>query len=118
MSNKDKENLINAGVDLDDALPRFMDSDIIYCRFLKLFLIDQSFAKLQNSIESGDLKDAYSHAHTLKGVASNLSFSKLIKTLMPIHNCLKDGVNKDYTQDIAKLSDQYNKLVKIIKVIE
>ena len=41
MSNKDKENLINAGVDLDDALPRFMVSDIIYCRFLKLFLIDQ-----------------------------------------------------------------------------
>ena len=55
MSSEDKERLINAGVDMPDALARFMDNEMLYGKFLKLFLADTSFSHLLSSILHKDL---------------------------------------------------------------
>ncbi len=115
MSSEDKERLINAGVDMPDALARFMDNEMLYGKFLKLFLADTSFSNLRESILNKDLKTAYSFAHTLKGVASNLSFRNLIDALMPIHNSLKEEILKDYSFELSVLNQRYDEITDIIK---
>lgn len=118
MSYKIKLQLIEAGVEINEALSRFMESDELYFKFLKMFINDNSFDNMKEALSSGDIKKAYSHAHTLKGVASNLSFNRFIDCLLPIHNSLKDGVNKDYTEEINSLNKEYAELVTIIKEIK
>ena len=118
MSNNVKKQLVEAGVEIDEALSRFMDSDMLYFKFLKLFLNDKSYSNLNDAIAKGDIGNAYVYAHTLKGVTSNLSFNRFLEALMPMHNSLKDGISKDYSNDLKILEDQYNELVKIINEID
>ena len=46
-------------------------------KFAGKFLEDQSYAQLRQAMEAGSHEDAFRAAHTLKGVAANLSFARL-----------------------------------------
>lgn len=46
-------------------------------KFVRKFLDDQSYAELIAAMAAGDHDVAFRAAHTLKGVAANLSFTKL-----------------------------------------
>ena len=46
-------------------------------KFVRKFLDDQSYAELNASLAAGNHDVAFRAAHTLKGVAANLSFTKL-----------------------------------------
>ena len=60
------------GESLNEVLERLrMESRI--AKYLKLFLSDPSFEELKNAFASQDAKTAFRAAHTLKGVAANLS---------------------------------------------
>lgn len=46
-------------------------------KFALKFLDDQSYAQLCQAMAAGNCADAFRAAHTLKGVAANLSFTRL-----------------------------------------
>ena len=46
-------------------------------KFVRKFLDDQSYTELTAAMAAGDHDVAFREAHTLKGVAANLSFTKL-----------------------------------------
>ena len=46
-------------------------------KFVRKFLDDQSYAQITAAMEAGNHDDAFRAAHTLKGVAANLSFTRL-----------------------------------------
>ena len=46
-------------------------------KFARKFLDDQSYAELTAAMAAGDREVAFRAAHTLKGVAANLSFTRL-----------------------------------------
>lgn len=52
-------------------------SDRLIEKFLGKFLSDGSFALLEQSLQSGDLAEAFRAAHTLKGVCQNLGMDRL-----------------------------------------
>ena len=72
-----KDRLVAAGIDVDDALERFMGSEALFIRFLNKFLSDPNFEKLQAAIEGNRPEDALAAAHTLKGICGNLSMQVL-----------------------------------------
>lgn len=46
-------------------------------KFVLLFLKDQSYTLFQESMQSGNVEEAFRAIHTLKGVCMNLSFDAL-----------------------------------------
>lgn len=86
-----KELLKAAGVDYDGALARFMGNEGLLTRFLKKFLDDPNFLDLQGAMERGDAEAAFRAAHTLKGVAGNLSLSELYDNAAKIAEALRGG---------------------------
>lgn len=77
----------------EDALSRLMNDTLIE-KFLKKFLNDDSFQKLEMAIEAKDYHEAFVAAHTLKGVSLNLSLSKLSASASEITEYLRDCENK------------------------
>ena len=77
-----KERLTAAGIDVDDALGRFMGNEALLERFLTKFLADGNYAALSAAVAAGDSAGALTASHTLKGVCGNLSMSELFRLLI------------------------------------
>ncbi|OUQ15409.1 hypothetical protein B5E84_15035 [Lachnoclostridium sp. An14] len=72
-----KIRLKEAGINVEEALSRFMDNEMLLERFLNKFLTDGSFALLKEAMASGDRDTQLRASHTLKGVCGNLSITRL-----------------------------------------
>ena len=75
MDEAKKRRLVEAGVDVDGALARLMQNEGLLTRLLRAFLQDTNFDQLQQALAARDGKAAFAAAHTLKGVAGNLSLN-------------------------------------------
>lgn len=69
MDENKKERLAEAGIDVENALERFMGNEGLLERFLKKFLNDQNFSKLTVAIGEKKEQEALAASHTLKGYA-------------------------------------------------
>lgn len=72
------------GGDYETTIARFMNSEQSYLRFLEMFFADDSFSKLGEALEAGDLKAAFEAAHTLKGVSGNMGLTPLYDSVCAI----------------------------------
>ncbi len=91
----------------EEVLGRFRTEERIL-KFMGLFLKDDSFSNLTKALEQNNLEEAFRAAHTLKGISSNLSFTRLYrsshgltellraKTPSPEITALFAEVKKDY----------------------
>lgn len=73
----DKKILIDAGIDVEKAIMRFMGNEGLYAKMLKKFLDDANYENLVNAISEKNDDDALVASHTLKGLCGNLSMDKL-----------------------------------------
>ena len=78
------------GESYDDVLSRF-GSEMLTEKLVSAYAKDGTFASLEKAVETGDVKAAFLYAHTLKGVAANLGFSKLAKTASEMTEILRKG---------------------------
>ena len=76
--------LVKSGIDFNQGLRRFNNNRAMYESFLLAFLKDENFAELCTAIERHDVKAAFQYAHSLKGIAGNLSMQKLYAALNPL----------------------------------
>ena len=65
------------GCDVEEALERFVNDQELYCTCFSMFLADDSFNALKQSVECGNCKASFEACHTLKGVAGNLGAGPL-----------------------------------------
>lgn len=85
-------------------------------KFSRKFLDDPSYAELIAAAAAGDRDTAFRAAHTLKGVAANLSFSRLCAsadqltellrhadTIPPEAASLLEAVTRDYEATVAAI---------------
>lgn len=71
------EELAPYGIDYVDAMDRFEGNAALYERLALKYLADTHFAGLVAALEVRDFDEAYNQAHSLKGVAGNLSLRPL-----------------------------------------
>ena len=83
--------LQSAGIDLEDALARFMGSEELLLKFLLLFPEDENYAILKGAMENNDLSQAFRAAHSLKGVTGNLSMGPLFRAVCELVEVLRQG---------------------------
>ena len=99
--------------DYEEVLSRLY-SEALVKKFVGKFLADQSFQQLESSLNAEDYDEAFRAAHTLKGVAQNLSFTKLYHSSHEITEALRtkdyalaarllDPVSRDYEQTVAAI---------------
>ena len=85
------EALKSFGIDYVGALARFGGNAGLYERLALKFLDDTHFAALEQALAGGDVDTAVREAHTLKGVAGNLSFAALYEAASKVNAALREG---------------------------
>ena len=113
MDDQIRAGLAAAGVDVDEALERFMGSEAMLERFLKKFPADRGFAALTAALEEGDREGAVSAAHTLKGLCGNLSIKPLFAGFERQVALMRAG-DWDAAAMMPQLIEDYNRAVEAI----
>lgn len=78
-------------IDVDDALKRVGGNMELLKKLLKHFLASTQLEPLEQALCRGDTEEATRLAHTLKGVAANLSLIKLRDISIELEHHIKNG---------------------------
>lgn len=100
-------------LDEEDALKRLGGNKGLYLKLLKSFLGDGSFGNLQQALADGDQEKAKMAAHTLKGLAANLSLTVLSSEAAKVDGMLKESLIS--LQELGALEDARRKTVSAIE---
>lgn len=103
-----------AGGDFAEIMKRFC-TEAMVTKFALKFLNDPTFDTLISDLEKGDYEASFRGAHTLKGVAMNLSFTELCSVSAELTELLRPLQPVDTTNIIERLTVSYNKVIDAIK---
>ena len=76
-------------VDFADGVKRVMNNTKLYVKLLTKFRNDTKFDKLEAALAAGNFETAQGEAHTIKGVAANLSLAELYKQTLELETQIK-----------------------------
>ena len=114
------------GADYQEVLGRLYNETMI-CKFVRMFLQDDSFQILEEALRRGDVKKAleaqdaptaFRAAHTLKGVCQNLGFSNLYAPAYTLTETLRAGQLEGTQEQFAKVAEQYKRTVDAIRALD
>jgi len=91
MLSEEKLARLNEYVDTEEALKRLMGSKAVFKKVLATYKNNSYAEKLIEDHNKGDIEEAVNSAHTLKGVAANLSLKKIHELSVKIEASLKSG---------------------------
>lgn len=78
------------------------------------YLYDSSFDKLKAAYQSGNCKEAFEGAHTMKGFVSNLGINEIYHLLIPMVEKLRvQDLNLD--AEMNQLETLYRETYKVIE---
>ena len=105
MTEEFKSELKEAGVDLEDAVTRFVGREEIYEQFLYRFTDDKNLMQLEEYLAMDDINSAFKKAHTLKGLTGNYGFKKMYEAAVPVVEILRKGSADGIEEPLAKLKE-------------
>ena len=111
----DRSKLEAAGFDVEEGMARLLNDEGLYVEMMGIFLEDENYAGLKTALDAGDVETAYRCAHTLKGVASNLSITSLYDAVLPLVELLRTGSMDGADAMYAELSAVYEKVCSVIR---
>ena len=114
MDGTKRAKLEEAGIDVREALGRFMDNEGLMMKFLLRFPQDENFSKLRQAMEAGDTGQAFEAAHTLKGVTGNLSMTELYRQVGALVEELRGGNLEGAREKMPALEAQYARVVQVL----
>lgn len=98
----------------EEARGRLMMDSMIE-RFLFKFLADPTMGNLRAAVAAGDIGVCFREAHTLKGVAANLAFTRLQKTASDLTEQLR---GQDQPADEALLNAVEQAYADVVRAIQ
>jgi HPt (histidine-containing phosphotransfer) domain-containing protein len=78
-------------VNFAEGVKRVMNNAKFYVKMLSKFRADTKIDNLETAVASGDLEKAQAAAHTIKGLAANLSLTELFNQSLELENRIKAG---------------------------
>jgi HPt (histidine-containing phosphotransfer) domain-containing protein len=84
-----KEKLKKAGIDVNDALQRFLGNEELFAKILKGFDGEGELQKLSACLKDKKYDEAFVIAHTLKGETGNLSMVDSYKKVCNLVEALR-----------------------------
>lgn len=104
------------GGDYSKAISRMQNDERIQ-KYLKFFLMDESYNQLKTAIEANDCESAFRGAHTLKGVCQNMAFEKLSKIVEQITEELRAKEFEKALATFPNVTEEYQKVIDGINEI-
>jgi HPt (histidine-containing phosphotransfer) domain-containing protein len=89
-------------VDFVEGAKRVMNNTKLYAKLLGKFKADTNLADLAAYLSAGDLEKAQVSAHTLKGLAANLSLTELFERTRDLESQIKERAVQDGALDTVK----------------
>ena len=102
------------GGSYETALGRLMKDSLIE-RFVTKFLNDPSFSQLEAALKDGNMDEAYTAAHTLKGVTLNLAFAELGRSATALSDSLLPRLGD--ARDLAQIMPLYEKVKGLYQTV-
>ncbi|MDE6568536.1 MAG: Hpt domain-containing protein [Lachnospiraceae bacterium] len=93
------------GCEMEETMERFMDDQEFYVECFHKFIEDKELENLGVIIESGNIDDSFTKAHTLKGTLGNLGLTPLYDQMVVIVEFLRKG-------DMQQASERYHLLMR------
>lgn len=118
MDESRKKELVEAGVNVDAALDRFMGNEKLLTRFLLKFSQDKNYDRLVSAMEKEDYNDAFEAAHALKGLSGNLSMDDLYEASGRATECLRHEKYEEAKECMPKLKEEYERVSKVVDTLE
>lgn len=114
-----KECYEKMGGDYDDVVNRLRTDERIK-RFLLKVADDKSFDELCSALAAHDVDTAFRAAHTLKGVCSNLSITRLFNSASALTEELrgKTEYSADFEPLLEKVRADYEVTVACIRAVD
>ena len=110
LSQEVRNGLKEYGADTDEALARCMNNADFYIMLVGKSLDDANFEKLKAEIAAKNFEEAFSAAHALKGVVTNLSLTPLAEPIIEMTEALRGGEDRDYSGLLNTMDEQLAKL--------
>lgn len=105
------DKLASYGIDYTDAMTRMDDDEALYKRLALKYLDNKNYTDLVAAMEAKDYDNAYTAAHTLKGVSGNLSFAELYKISSAMCEALKQGEQQAAESMMPDLKAAQDKII-------
>jgi HPt (histidine-containing phosphotransfer) domain-containing protein len=93
-------------VDFADGVKRVMNNTKFYVKLLTKFRNDTKLYDLEAALAAGNLEAAQEAAHTIKGVAANLSLAELFKQSLELETQIQaKSVKPDQLETVKSVFD-------------
>ena len=106
--------LSKAGIDANEGIKRFNNKADVYEKFLMCFPEDMNFQRMCKAIEEGDVKEAFQCAHALKGMAGNISLTRLHNDLLPLVEELRSDSLEKADELLEPVRADYEEVIKVL----
>ena len=103
--------------DYEDVFHRLPRESMIR-KFALMFLNDDSYPKLEQSLKEGNAQEAFRAAHTLKGVCQNLGFTNLYQPAYELTEVLRAGTLEGSKELFARVTEQYKNTTDAIRAVQ
>lgn len=115
MTKERYDRLTAVGIQIEEALERFMDSEAMFQRFLEKFLKDETYSQLKEALKKGDIETSMIKSHTLKGVTGNLSMKRLYQLTSRQVELLRAGQLEEARELMADIDRAYEETAEALK---
>lgn len=112
--NEWKIRLIQADVDVEDAIRRFVNKEDRYIKYLKMFGSGSDLHNFLVALDREDVAAAFDICHTLKGVAGNLGFARVYQYSAEACEILRAGSMEGVRELVEAMKPNYDEIVEII----
>lgn len=93
-----------------------LGSDRLIEKYLRKFLLDESFHNLCDALDTKEYAKAFEHVHNLKGVALNLAFTGLQRSAGELCETLRGGEPKgDVDALLSNVKEDYETVISAIQ---
>jgi len=94
-------------VNEEEGIKRVMNNSKLYVKLLGKFKADTSLQELESAIGAQDWEKAQALAHTIKGVAANLSLTELYNQSLNVETQVKEkSINPESLEKLKACFDE------------
>ena len=108
------DELKDLGVNVDEALKRFMNNSSLYERMILKLTSAVKELEVMPYLESGNYEKALENSHTLKGIMGNMSVTPLYNAYKDILILLRDNKTEEAKDILEKVLPIQEKIISCI----